>query len=59
MVLGAILFIKTIVMWTSNKNGTKSIAIIDRLFVNALEMKEVDYCRCWVTIPYDIYIRNN
>lgn len=57
MDLGAILFIRTIIALMSSKNGTKFTKIIDKLFANALEMKKVDCCKFWVTMPYDIYIR--
>lgn len=59
MGLDAILYIKIIIMSMSNRNGIKSIVITDKLFENALEMKKVDYQRFWVTVPYDIYIKNN
>ncbi len=59
MGLDAILYIKIITMSMSNRSGIKSIVIIDKLFENPLEMKKVDYQRFWVTVPYDIYIKNN
>lgn len=59
MGLDVILYIKIITMSMSNRNGKKSIVIIDKLFENPLEMKKVDYQRFWVTVPYDIYIKNN
>ncbi len=59
MGLDAILYIKIITMLMNNRSGIKSIVIIDKLYENPLEMKKVDYQRFWVTVPYDIYIKNN